>query len=1619
MTTKWDAHDHVQLPQDKLSNDRYFDETLTQAQNEQINALNEVDGHKGKKGQAKAGMLTDFDQFQDTLLDANALTPTARDVPLESIYGHNDGFTPTTSFSTPASTTSKTTHYIPATETAPATKTTLPSTQAPTQPPVGTISVHAHDIPILPSLWYSSSQYHNASDRYIGPTRGWWNKFESLDTSQGGVESVNINDVWGYGFYSKKNNTVAGSDLNNSPLSATSASTPKKATKKKIKLGSEFDYSLAAMTDGTTSATSCASENAFDYDDEAGPPRGDEYESRVEGGSLMNALLPEGINVTRGKHANQTNIDGQIMDVDDALAKASDGELQGEVGAQGKELLDHEINNLFIEGMKSTYTPYYGVHINPQTPQGLVEEYLEKKGSLPSLLNQYQHQNGKNGQSLGSKQLFNVANHSPTPITPTPPGFKLEQPDSVSDYDRALFKYLTAAKHLGSGSGQDGNNDQIQEQKEYDILTSTLPPHLTSWLPHIDQVFVVSGDKDVEQVISPHVTLIKHNGSAGLKYAMTKYKKKGKGAADKKELKIAPQDFFVDGSLDEYPFAAVSVSQHTHNDPLSALRPETTMSLDGDDHNQNQVEVASQFDWIATPAKPAFGSAQPLNSAIYDLSEQGSSFPIDNEGEIGGEDKIKGKKAGNKVDDNKPPSKESLLGPHTASSHNSLYNTDRSKWKMHVNPTSAHAYHTGGDGNSLGSDDQTQSDAMDWQNGTSYTIQNYPSSLQKYGFCPSQLPQLQALMGDPSDNIPGIKGIGPTMASKLISQFGDINNVVQIASLFLGYDSTQTQVLIDRTFSRTQYQKANRIEATLGDNEMNILFSPLDCRGYQPIPSLAGSKTSPAVSVNADGSINVDTNPEYGSPDQQQSSSRHHHNGLDTLSIPTNHKTMKRLSKRQALLDMAQRQQMALSLDWPLSTRLTQQLLNNLDALFISLSLVTMRQDLKIPSPKHTLYIGSDKKHVSKVFNQYNMFAMSDEMRNLFDSHEKSVLKGAYNGEYGELLLDAGLYLHQIRQGMGISPNDANTGQNEGKEGFLSYSDSLPHLPSARHFRAGSRTNQYGSNTTHDDDSGYYQLHFNRAKQQIGMGKGNKKGDKGQNDIVLTDYNTRPKYAFDPNLLKIADNQFYRPTYATYGMGSVDGKYHTSFDPYGGVINVHQKIFPNRKNPENQRYYKIQSGGAAPPTMDLGLADKMEKEYVSKANYDLTRYIKDKCGNTVLFMPYDIHHSFVFNLDENHADHVRGMAQQQQQQPQQGVRVGTGGDQQQINDQNDHNDTTNTNTTTPAATTSSLQSVSHAFQSTPTSRSFTSGSRIFAKAFGMDLGQSTESGSSTTKTPTSHQHHNHNHHHHYHHQQQRHHPTLFKPDLTPLPPEVLPMRKPTKDYSLVTIHPHSTSQSSLLFLAQSLAPLKARPDLHLYPPYTISKTISPHSNIPNKSRQTALSSHLAQTHHASLSTKPYSIFLAANIPSGHRLTNIRMTHISKTFTHLAGIHAQYQQQQQQQVQQQRQQLQDYDGDRNGNVLDVGGDEELIPPPHQHHHHIRHPVGGNDDSDDEDNPFGHHQPHPQLINNYTPWTQRQLEEYSSYLNLLQSVDHTVSFSLEIWINALCCVLLHPHQPDSQL
>jgi DNA polymerase-1 len=56
---------------------------------------------------------------------------------------------------------------------------------------------------------------------------------------------------------------------------------------------------------------------------------------------------------------------------------------------------------------------------------------------------------------------------------------------------------------------------------------------------------------------------------------------------------------------------------------------------------------------------------------------------------------------------------------------------------------------------------------------------DHDAMMEKYGFTPAQFIDCKALMGDNSDNVPGVPGIGEKTAVKLICEFGSVENLLE------------------------------------------------------------------------------------------------------------------------------------------------------------------------------------------------------------------------------------------------------------------------------------------------------------------------------------------------------------------------------------------------------------------------------------------------------------------------------------------------------------------------------------------------------------------------------------------------------------------------------------------------------------------------------------------------------------------------------------------------------------------------------------------------------------------------------------------------------------------------
>src|SRR3954468_11816037 len=100
--------------------------------------------------------------------------------------------------------------------------------------------------------------------------------------------------------------------------------------------------------------------------------------------------------------------------------------------------------------------------------------------------------------------------------------------------------------------------------------------------------------------------------------------------------------------------------------------------------------------------------------------------------------------------------------------------------------------------------------------------------IEKFGVPPGQLGEVLALMGDSVDNVPGVPGIGPKTAAKLIQEFGDVEAVLAAAP------GMKPSKMRDNLIEHAEMARLSRKLVTLACDVP--LPDPLDSLELQGIP---------------------------------------------------------------------------------------------------------------------------------------------------------------------------------------------------------------------------------------------------------------------------------------------------------------------------------------------------------------------------------------------------------------------------------------------------------------------------------------------------------------------------------------------------------------------------------------------------------------------------------------------------------------------------------------------------------------------------------------------------------------------------------------------------------------
>ena len=99
-----------------------------------------------------------------------------------------------------------------------------------------------------------------------------------------------------------------------------------------------------------------------------------------------------------------------------------------------------------------------------------------------------------------------------------------------------------------------------------------------------------------------------------------------------------------------------------------------------------------------------------------------------------------------------------------------------------------------------------------------------PEAVQaKYGLSPSQYPDFAALRGDPSDNLPGIPGVGEKTATKWIAEFGSLAQLVDRVDEVKGKAGDALREHLAGVLRNSQLTQLVR--------DMTLEVGPLTCAG--------------------------------------------------------------------------------------------------------------------------------------------------------------------------------------------------------------------------------------------------------------------------------------------------------------------------------------------------------------------------------------------------------------------------------------------------------------------------------------------------------------------------------------------------------------------------------------------------------------------------------------------------------------------------------------------------------------------------------------------------------------------------------------------------------------------
>ena len=144
---------------------------------------------------------------------------------------------------------------------------------------------------------------------------------------------------------------------------------------------------------------------------------------------------------------------------------------------------------------------------------------------------------------------------------------------------------------------------------------------------------------------------------------------------------------------------------------------------------------------------------------------------------------------------------------------------------------------------------------------------------EKYGLTPAQYPDFAALRGDPSDNLPGIPGVGEKTATKWINQFGSFAELAQRADEVKGKAGENLRAHLESvTLNRHLTELVRDVELRLPPEDLERVAYDRDTLGvvldalefrhlnfrerlFAVDPGAQEEEAAPAAGVDVDGAV--------------------------------------------------------------------------------------------------------------------------------------------------------------------------------------------------------------------------------------------------------------------------------------------------------------------------------------------------------------------------------------------------------------------------------------------------------------------------------------------------------------------------------------------------------------------------------------------------------------------------------------------------------------------------------------------------------------------------------------------------------------------------------------------